>query len=116
VSRPAPYHRLPLAEKQAVVLETLREPAVACPACDTQVLPGDLLVHVAKRCDGPREPGPRSTWITWRAAIDAGVPARSLKFWVRRGAVRTTGARGDRRYLLRDVAMRVAVSRYKRRR
>lgn len=110
------YHRLSVAEKQAADRARMREPAVTCPGCDTQTTSQDLLSHVAKRCPGPREPGPRSVWVSWRDAIAAGVPKMTLSFWAQRGEVRTRGPRGDRQYLLRDLALRLAQRRVIRRR
>ena len=102
------YQRMSLAEKQAANLARAREPAVACPQCDTQTTAADLLEHVAKRCQGPRDPGPGSKWVTWRDAIKMGAPPMALSRWARRGAVRVRGQRGDRQYLLRDLAMQMA--------
>jgi hypothetical protein len=105
-----------VSEKQAASLSRMREPHVTCPACDTQTTERDILAHVATRCPGPREPGPRAAWIDWRSAIAAGVPKRTLSFWVERGDVRFRGNRGDRRYLLRDLVLRLAQRRTNRRR
>lgn len=110
-----PYHRMSLQEKQAEVLVRAREPAVACPSCDTQVMPADLLAHVEQRCAGRRDPTLGSKWVSWREAR-ALVPHRTLIRWVDRGVVRVRGDRGDRQYLYRDLATRVAQLRGFRRR
>jgi len=109
------YHRMSIAEKQAVSIETQREAYVSCPGCDTKTPPADLLAHVAQRCPGRREPGPRSIWVSWRDAIAAGLPDATLVRWVRRGEVRVRGPRQDRQYLLRDLALRLAQRRVHRR-
>lgn len=118
--RPAPasaeYHRLPVAAKRAAALASVREPPIACPSCDVQVTPADLLAHMAQRCPGPREPGPGARWIPWREAVAAGVAPQTLSFWARRRQVRYRGERGDRQYLLRDLALRIAQRRLDRRR
>lgn len=109
------YHLMSAAEKRAASL-SVREPAVTCPDCDTQVMPADLLAHLEHRCPGPREPGPSSKWVTWREALALGVPKMTLSDWVRRGRVRMRGERGDRRYLLRDLSLRIVHWRSGRRR
>jgi hypothetical protein len=101
------YHRMSLAEKQAYALARMREPAIACPHCDTQTTAADLLEHVATRCQGPREPGPSSKWITWREAR-AIVPRATLARWIKAGKVRVRGELHSRRYLLRDLVVKVA--------
>lgn len=106
--RPAEYHRLPIAQKRALAAATQREPAVACPSCDTQVMPADLLAHIEQRCEGPREPGPGAKWVTYREAIALGVPEATFVRWVQRGFVRYTGEVQDRRYLLRDLAIKIS--------
>lgn len=110
------YHRLPVAEKRAQSIAGMREPAIACPKCDTMTTAADLLKHVSERCSGPRPPGPGSVWVSWRDALDAGVVPKTLSIWARRGEVRTRGSRGDRQYLLRDLALRLAWNRPVRRR
>jgi hypothetical protein len=102
------YHRMPIAQKRAAALATMREPLVVCPVCDAHTTPRDLLDHLRERCPGQREPHPGSAWVTWREALAMGVPRQTLLFWVRRGSVRYRGERGDRRYLLRDLAIRRA--------
>lgn len=103
------YHRLPIAQKRAEGLARAREPAVTCPTCDTQVMPADLLAHIEQRCPGPREPGPGAKWLTWREATAiSGVTAMRLSRWANNGLVRFQGGRQDRKYLLRDLALRVA--------
>lgn len=103
------YHRMSIAEKGAEALARVREPSVACPSCDTQVMPADLLAHVEERCEGPREPGPGAKWINWREAMAVnGVTPMRLSRWARNGHVRFVGERQDRKYLYRDLAMKVA--------
>jgi hypothetical protein len=97
------YHKMSLAKKQAHALAQLREPSVACPVCDTQLPPVDLLRHFGSTCAGPRAPHPASAWLTWREALKLGVPRGTLSRWAARGIVRTQGEKMDRRYLLRDV-------------
>lgn len=109
------YQRLPIAQKRAQNLDRVREPAVTCPSCDTQVMPADLLAHIEQRCAGPREPGPGAKWVNWREAR-AIVPERTLVRWVERGFIRVRGERGERQYLHRDLATRVSQMRGFRRR
>ncbi len=109
------YNRLPLAAKRAEDLAHVREPAIACPGCDTKVMPVDLIAHLDERCGGPRDPSPLSLWVNWRAALGV-VPERTLLRWVDRGRVRFKGGRGDRLYLFRDLAQHVAQRRVNRRR
>lgn len=104
----AGYHRLPAARKQAHSLDRMREPAVTCPRCDTQVMPADLVAHVEQRCAGPREPGKGSIWVGWREALALGPSRGTLSYWVKRGYVRVRGDVQERKYLLRDLAVRVA--------
>jgi hypothetical protein len=101
-----------IVEKRAKALSTAREPSITCPDCDTHVMPCDLLAHVRERCPGPREPGPGAQWLTWGEALVmvklASLNEMTLSRWARRGEVRYRGARGDREYLLRDLAVLVA--------
>jgi hypothetical protein len=113
--KPAAYHLLSAPEKRMESLARVREPAVTCPTCDMQVMPDDLLAHMDVRCPGPRDPGPGARWINWRQAREL-APAMSLIRWVERGFVRTRGDRGDRQYLHRDLALKVAQLRGFRRR
>lgn len=105
------YHKLPIADKRRAAIASVRESAVSCPRCDTQVMPEDLLAHLDQRCTGPREPGPGSKWVNWRQAIELGVPERTLKRWVQAKHVRYQGGRGDRLYLRRDLVKRLALRR-----
>lgn len=114
--RPSAYHKLPIAEKQALAQERLAEPPVRCPGCDVATSPVDLLPHLAERCEGAREPGPSASWVDRRTAVALGVPAQTLHYWARRGLVRTRGEPMDRKYLLRDLARRVAIRHLDRRR
>lgn len=102
------YHRMSLAEKQAYQRGKMREPSVVCPACETQLLPSDLLRHVDTTCTGPRDPHPSSAWVTWREALALGVRGYALSRWVASGRVRSKGELQDRRYLLRDLAALLA--------
>lgn len=110
--RPSEYHKLSVAEKQAVAQERLVEPPLSCPRdCGTRVMPADLPQHVAERCPGPKPPGPGSMWVDHAQALKLGVDRVTLHRWVQRGEVRRIGARGDGKYLLRDLVQRVAVRR-----
>lgn len=105
-----------IAQKQAAAQGGMSEPTIACPSCDTQTTPRDLPAHMAERCPGPRPPGPRSTWVPFRDAVAAGVPRATLSRWTHRGQVRSRGdVRGDREYMLRDLAMMLAQRRIRRR-
>lgn len=104
------YHRMSAAEKQASSLASVRELPMACPQCDTQLMPDDLLAHLEQRCSGPREPGQGSKWINWRDAT-ALVPEKTLRRWVQAKHVRFKGGRGDRLYLRRDLVKRLALRR-----
>jgi hypothetical protein len=106
------YHLLSVAAKQAAQQSRLREPAVACPHCDAQTTPADLLRHVDS-CSGPREPHPLSKWVAWPEARELGVPKGTLARWVTQGRVRSRiraqGGRAFRLYLLRDVTKLMAL-------
>lgn len=120
--RANPYHRLSIAGKQAAAREQLAEPPVSCPGdCGTRLMPADLLGHLAERCPGATEPGPAAKWIplSEAQAVASDVPRSTLTFWARSGDVRTRGGVGrrrDRQYLLRDLALRVAIRRIAQRR
>jgi hypothetical protein len=116
MSAPTNYHRLSIGQKQALHLDRMREPAVTCPVCETQTTATDLLEHIETRCPGPREPTHKASWITWRQALDLGVPRETLSRWAKHGLVRVRGELQDRRYLLRDIAVRVAARRAQQRR
>ncbi len=105
------YHRMSAAEKQASSLASVRELPMACPNCDTQVMPEDLIAHLDQRCTGPREPGPGSKWVNWQQALAMGVLDRTLKRWVKAKHVRYKGSRGDRLYLRRDLVKRLVLKR-----
>lgn len=102
------YRRLSLVEKQAISRSRIREAAVRCAACGAATTASDLVPHVEHRCPGPEAPGPTSQWIDWREALRMGASGRMLSFWAQRGHVRFKGEIQARRYLLRDVAVRVA--------
>jgi len=103
-----PYQKLSIQQKRELDLSKVRDAAVRCPHCEMQVMPVDLLVHVAQRCAGRPEPGPGAKWITHREALAMGVARATLSFWVERDFVRATGERQDRKYLLRDLALKIA--------
>lgn len=105
------YHRLSASEKERYARDRLREPAVRCPRCEAALQPEDLISH-CDRCDGPRPPHPRSKWIGLPDAMALGASRVTVRRWVKSGRVRARGSRGSRRYLLRDVARLVAMSRY----
>lgn len=107
------YLRLDVAAKQAHHRARMREPAVVCPFCETHTTPRDLLMHLAHRCTGRRDPHPGSAWIGWRDAKRL-VARSTLSEWVQNGLVRVRGGVQDRRYLLRDLAMCVAWRRFTR--
>lgn len=102
------YRRLSLVEKQAVSRANMREGPVRCPSCGTATAASDLVPHVEHRCQGRQDPGPASQWIDFREALRMGASSRMMTFWARRGHVRWRGEVQCRRYLLRDVAVRVA--------
>jgi hypothetical protein len=106
MGKPAAYHLLPIAEKRALSIESQRERAIACPGCDTQVMPIDMPAHL-QRCQ-PREPGPLDKWVSARDPIVRDIPKATRSRWVERGFVRVRGDRMDREYLLRDLAKRIA--------
>lgn len=112
------YAKLSLQQKQALVRGGEREPPVRCPGCGTQLVASDLIPHVEHRCPGSQEPepGPNSRWIAWRDAMRMGVSNGLMSYWARTGAVRFKGPIQGRQYLLRDVAMRVARLRLRRKR
>jgi hypothetical protein len=110
------YHKLPIAQKRAEALARAREPAVTCPDCDTQVMPADLLAHLRDRCPGQRDPGPGAKWLTHREVMALGVPRATLAKWTRDGHVRFVGELQDRRYLLRDLSLKIAHKQGRRRR
>lgn len=107
---------LTIAEKQARVLESAREPSVVCPICETHTTARDLVAHLSSRCAGPRAPHPGSAWVTFAEALALGVPRATLSRWVRTGIVRTRGDVQDRRYLLRDLTAQIAARTAARRR
>lgn len=110
------YRRMPIAQKRMEALARAREPSVTCPTCDTQVMSADLLTHLDERCPGRRDPGPGAKWVGFREALALGVPRATLSFWANSGQVRFLGERQDRRYLHRDLALKIAQRRGFRRR
>lgn len=106
---PVPYAKLSAAEKEATALDRMREPELACPRCETKTTAIDMLRHLDERCTGPREPHPQSKWIR-RSEAMRWVPEPTLHRWARAGLIRQRGrGRGQREYLLRDVARQVAL-------
>jgi len=85
----------------------MREPAIACPVCETQTTVVDLPRHM-ESCNGPRDPHPLSEWMSWTEALALGVKQGTLSKWVRSGKVRMRGAPWRRKYLRRDIAKRMA--------
>ena len=110
------YHLLSNKEKQAEAMSRAREPAVTCPACDMQLMVDDLLKHMDERCTGLREPSGAAKWVTWAQALELGVAAGTLHYWVHTGRVRWHGQRVDRKYSLRDIVLILAVRRLRQRR
>lgn len=106
--KPARYHKLSAADKEAHARDKLREPAIVCPYCETKTTVEALLPHIAERCPGRRPPHPRSKWVTWGEALARGASRASLHEWVERGVVRTSGSPGNRVYLLRDLVRALA--------
>jgi hypothetical protein len=110
-----PYGRLSVVAKQVDHRERMREPAVRCPLCEAQTTVADLLGHVARRCPGRRAPHPLSRWVGWAEAIALGIAPGTMSRWVRRGVVLSRGGARSRQYLLRDLAVRLAERRERRR-
>lgn len=106
------YNRLPAAEKERLVRDRIREPALACPFCETQTTVRDLLAHVTERCDGRRPPHPQSRWVTSGEASEI-VSRATLRRWARQGLVHVRPGPGCREYLLRDI-VRIAATRRRR--
>lgn len=77
-------------------------PTVTCPVCETRP------PHLDTRCPSPREPNPNCKWVS------LGVPKATMNKWVTRGKVRVRGELQVREYLLRNVVMRLAMSRQRR--
>jgi hypothetical protein len=71
-------------------------------------MPVDLLPHLAERCPGRRAPGPGSRWASQQEALALGVPRATLSFWAKNEQVRFIGERQDRKYLYRDLALKIA--------
>ena len=105
---------LSVREKELVQRDRMREPAVVCPHCETQTTVADLLTHVEERCPGARAPHQLSRWVTWTEAKRLGVPEPTLSRWINRGLVRSRPAGEQRKYLLRDLALRLAQRRGRR--
>lgn len=96
------YRRLSVAEKQARHRDTMREPDVVCPRCETRTTVADSLRH-AEVCPGPREPHPLSKWLRWKEVRRLGVARSSIVRWVATGRVRVRAEAGYRLFLERDV-------------
>lgn len=102
------YQRASVAEKAKYSADRTSEPAIACPACETQTTVRDLVEHLFKRCPGRRELHHLSEWITWEEALGVVVPLGlqgNLRDWVDKGVVREQGEK----YLLRDLVQAIAV-------
>ncbi len=106
--KPAAYHLMSLQEKSARSLGQVRDASVRCPQCETAVMPVDLLAHMEGRCQGRPEPGAGAKWVTHREVMAMGVPRATLSKWAHNGFVRFVGGVQDRKYLLRDLALKVA--------
>lgn len=106
--RPTSYQRLSIIEKRALDVSRVREQPIACPECGVGVMPEELLAHLGKRCEGQKAPGPRAKWVTWPEARALGVPRQTLARWVAHGFVRFVGEPQSRKYLLRDLVIRIA--------
>lgn len=111
VSGPS-YIRLSLAAKQAQHRDRMREPAVACPMCETQTTVADLARHIDETCRGRREPHPLSEWISWREALSLGVLRGTLCKWIKAGRVsRREDGDGQHVYLKREIVLEIAARR-----
>lgn len=109
-----PYNKAPLSKKEAIVRDRAREPAIACPYCETKTTVGDLLGHIDDRCIGRRPEHRLSKWIPRKDALALGVPPRTLRRWVTAGWVRTRGKFKLRRYNKRDLVGELAIRRRRR--
>lgn len=111
--RPRSYHRLDVRSKERYARDRLREPAIACPACETQTTVRGLVQHLDERCPGRRPPHHLSEWVTWDEAMGVANPAgfhgSQVGDWIRDGLVRTRDDGPARRYLLRDLVQVIAV-------
>lgn len=96
------YRRMSLAGKQAAHRDRMREPAMACPRCEAQIVVADSLRH-AEICPGRREPHPLSRWLTWSEVRSLGVPKSTIHRWIERGRIHVRGGARERRFLERDV-------------
>lgn len=114
--KPAAYHLMSLQEKSARSLGQVRDASVRCPDCDTQLMPADLLVHLEQRCQGRPEPGAGAKWLSHREVMQLGVSRATLNWWVVNHQVRFIGERQDRKYLHRDLVVKIAQRRGFRRR
>lgn len=110
------YQRLSAVEKRTEAIASIREPSVACPSCNMQLMPDDLLKHMDERCSGTREPHGGWKWATWADVAKLDVAAGTLHYWVQQGRVRRRGDRIDYQYLLRDIVLILAARRRRQRR
>ena len=108
MSKSGKYRELSAPEKRAEALKRIREPGVVCPVCEAKCDAADLVAHVEQRCTGPREPHEHARWITTAEALELGASRRTLYRWAEANRLRTRLVRGERQYLLRDVARRLA--------
>jgi len=103
------YQKLSIADKRALDLSRVREPSLPCPhGCGVQLMAADLLAHIEQRCSGPPEPGASAKWVTHGEVMAMGVPRATLNWWTKNGHVRVIGERMDRKYLHRDLVLRIA--------
>lgn len=106
------YHRMPIAEKRALNLATVRESPVRCPHCDIGVTVADLLAHVVGRCSGRPSPHSASRWLSRSDASTLGMPEHALRRLAAKGIVRTRIEKRRTQYLERDVVLELARGAY----
>ena len=94
------YSRLSLAEKE--LRNRSHGVPRRCPVCELGLQPGEMQAH-KKRCAGLPSFCRADRWLTWGQAVNMGAPEATLRGWVDRGIVRTSGDVGSVRYLLGDV-------------
>ena len=112
-----PYRHLSVAEKETYARDhaPARPPSVACPYCGLQTTPRHLLSHIASGCDGRRQEHHADEYVTFREALNLGVPRAELSRWVHSGRVRQKLKMIDgamrRVYRLCDIVMTYAIRR-----
>ena len=104
MSRPSPYQRLTVAAKQARQRERMREPAITCPLCETQMGVADIFRH---DCNGSRPIHPLEEWLSWSELLAFGVPKATASRWVSEGRIQYQGPLSRRRYRRRNIAIMV---------